>query len=583
MKPKPPKTATVAAAGPEASRRFDLLYAAAVVLAGFAIYWRTLAGPFLFDDADLLEVTSAVRNKNLWIILTGPRPLLILSFAFNHWLTGWNPFYFHLVSILLHVLNTLILWRVARLICDSAGLAAWLAPAARRLIAVVAPLAFLAHPIQTESAGYISSRSELLAATFYLLGMLLFLSSWREKRRWTTAVLLAFLYGCAVSSKQHALTLPGAILLLDYLFLAAQDRRRLARNWPTYALLGAEMALGGVVVVGAVLNVPSAGFSLQEVTWKVYLFTQFRMYCLYAIMLILPLGLNADHHILPSRTLLDHGAGFALAGILAVLAATIYWRRRHALVCFGVLFFFLTLFPTSSFYPLLDYAAERRLYLPSIGFFLAALALAVERLRSLGALRVGLGLLLMACAVAAYVRNRVWEDGLALWQDAAQKSPAKWRAHNNLGFEYAQRGRFAEAEQAFRRAAELVPQKSRSHAEILSSLGSTYANRRLYAEAAATYQIALKINPDIPTLWTNLAIAEVRLNRPEGWDHFRHAIRMNHMAWEPYFARGNLYVELGRYEEAIRDYQRVLYLNKEHADAQNNLRAARGLQGQKKP
>jgi tetratricopeptide (TPR) repeat protein len=545
-----------------------------VAAAGFLVYWRSLHGPFLFDDADLLEARSAVRLSDWRVILTGSRSLLILTYVLNRALTGFDPFYFHLVSVVLHVVNALILWRTVRLIGESPGLRHWLTPEARNRIAVFAPLLFLLSPVQTESVAYISSRSELLAAAFYLLALWLFLSQWREKRPWAVAAALVVLYGCAVASKQTAITLPAAIALLDYFFLAGQDWRQLKKNWRLYAVLGSSMAVGGFFAIRIIINVPSAGFFLKQVTWKDYLFTQFRMYWMYLRLLLVPFGLNADYDIQPSRTLLEHYSWLALLGLIALAGGAIYFRRRCALASFGVGFFLLALLPTSSFYPLLDYAAERRLYLPSAGFILAALALVFAsgfRERTAAA---ALGAVLLIYAAGTYARNAVWENGLALWRDTAEKSPRKWRVYTNLGLEYARRRMFAEATRAYQTASELAPPNSREQAEILSSLGSTFNNRQMYAEAIQYYQAALKIAPDNANAWTNLAMAEIRLNRPEGWAHFQKAIELNPLAFEPHFLRGNLYYQMGRFDEAIRDYERVLQLIPDHPDAQYNLRAA---------
>ena len=104
------------------------------------------------------------------------------------------------------------------------------------------PLLFLTSPIQTESVAYISSRSEVLAATFYIAALWVFASGLREKRPWVTAFLLLFLLICSLSCKQDKLTLPFVILLMDYLLLSGCDWRRMKRNWRTYALF-----LGGTI------------------------------------------------------------------------------------------------------------------------------------------------------------------------------------------------------------------------------------------------------------------------------------------------------------------------------------------------
>src|SRR4029077_5631545 len=136
----------------------------------------------------------------------------------NYRFWGFDAFYFRLFDLILHLINATIVWRIVRHICDSPGLRGWLTRETRNLIAIFAPLLFLVAPVQTESVAYISSRSELLAATFFLLGLLVFLSKWRETRPWLAALAVAFLYGCALASKQHTVTLPVAVLLADYFF-----------------------------------------------------------------------------------------------------------------------------------------------------------------------------------------------------------------------------------------------------------------------------------------------------------------------------------------------------------------------------
>ncbi len=554
------------AAAPRA-RNWGPWYLAGLALLGVVLYWNVLHGPFLFDDMDIREPLTSVRTQNWYAILTGPRPLLIFSYALHYRLAGgqFREFDFHVVSLALHILNAALLWLVLRRLHGLPPLIVW-----------AAPVLFLASPVQTESAAYISSRSELLAATFYLLAMLVFVSPWRERRPWIAAGLVGFCYGCSVTSKQHGLTLPGALMLIDYFFLAGRDWRRMKRNWPAYAVLLGLMLVGGTIVIRQIWNAPSAGFHLKDVTWQDYLCTQFRMYWLYLRLLALPFGLNADYDIRPSRNLLEHFSWLALAGLAALLAAAWRIRSRMPVVSFGVLFYFLTLFPTSSFYPLPDFAAERRLYLPSIGFLVAVLGLLRARWPGRREVVAGLAVTAAAWGAGTVHRNRVWADPLLLWQDTAAKSPGKWRAWANLGREYSDRKRFAEATEAYRRAVDLIPPGDRNRPEALSNLGSTYANRGMYEEAVKIYQEALRMAPG-QRLFTNLAIAELRLGRPEGWEHFEKAMQLDPLAWEPHMARGNFYYEQKRYDEAIQDYQRVLQLLPDHPDAQYNLRAAQAM------
>jgi tetratricopeptide (TPR) repeat protein len=493
---------------------FPFFYGAALVSLGLWIYWPSLSGPFLFDDTQLTEPGALAGVLNPRAGFINSRPLLMITYALNYWFTGLNPFSFHLVNVLLHCLNGLLLWRVLKALLDRPTLASLVSPTWRSLIVHGMPLLFIASPIQTESVAYISSRSELLAAMFYLLALRVFVSPWKENRTWIAAGLIGFLYACSVSSKQHALSLPLAILLLDRLLLS-RDGDQTKQTLPIYSVLMAELLLGAIVVARSMIAAPTAGFFLASVKWPDYLFTQFRVYFLYLRLLAVPFGLNADYDIVLSQSLWDRLSWLALSGLIALVVAAVSCRKRLPLASFGTLFFLLTLAPSSSFFPLLDYAAERRLYLPSIGFFLAALALAAAIWHSTRKLPwIALGLILIAYSAGTFERSRVWADNLTLWQDTANKSPLKYRPHNNLGVEYIRRQRYADAAEAFARAEQLVPPGSAAHAHILNNLGLSYANRGMYARAIEYYENAIRI-VDAAEFRANLAIAQARLAKQE--------------------------------------------------------------------
>ncbi|WP_243688246.1 hypothetical protein [Geotalea toluenoxydans] len=113
---------------------------------------------------------------------------------------------------------------------------------------------------------------------------------------------------------------------------------------------------------------------------------------------------------------------------------------NHRLIAFGIFWFFITLSVESSFIPIVDVIFEHRVYLPSVGFFIAVatlIVLGVEKL-SLGRPRAANGLLvamlLLSCVLAllTFNRNRVWADEITLWEDVAAKSPNLSRPWNNL-------------------------------------------------------------------------------------------------------------------------------------------------------
>ena len=550
-------------------------------LLGLIIYWPSLSGGFILDDFDLLEHFSGVGHSEPDALLRTGRPLLMLSYVLNHRLSGLDPFGFHLTNILLHCLNALLLWRLVSALFSNGRLDDVVSRQFQTVLIHAIPLLFLTSPIQTESVAYISSRSEVLAATFYIAALWVFASGLREKRPWVTAFLVLFFLICSLSCKQDKLTLPFAILLMDYLLLSGRNWRRMKQNWPTYAIFLGGTIAGFWVVVKPILFAPSAGFNLP---WQEYLFTQFRMWFLYLRLLFAPFGLNGDYDIAPSGTIWEHLSWLALIGLILMAAATLYYRRRAPMVTFGALFFFVALAPTTSFLPLLDFAAERRLYLPSIGFFLAALAPVLWIFaRSSRSAYVGLAAVLAIYAVGTFQRSRVWSDDLVFWHDTAEKSPRKRRPLSWLGKLYSDRSVHDRALHYWEQAEKLVEPGSRAHGFLLMNLGVSAANVSDSARAVEYYRKAAAILPRQSILWANLAVAQLRLGREEeGWQSFEQAIKMNRRVPEVYLLRGQELYRRGRYAQAADDYKFLLLLRPKDALAARNLQLAEArLRGQR--
>jgi tetratricopeptide (TPR) repeat protein len=180
----------------------------------------------------------------------------------------------------------------------------------------------------------------------------------------------------------------------------------------------------------------TAGFSLKDFTWYQYFFTQCRAFFVYLRLFFFPINQNADYAFPISRSITEHGAILGLIGIGLMVALAIMFRRRYPLACYGFLVYVVLLAPTSSFVPIQDPLAERRLYLPMIGMLLVT----AELLRRVPLSRQILGSALAAVLVLAgaltYQRNHVWTSDIALWQDTVQKSPQNARAHFQLAYAY---------------------------------------------------------------------------------------------------------------------------------------------------
>ena len=184
--------------------RPDLLYPCLLVAVVLGLYWNTLGHEFVHDDLTLIQQNRTVTELRWGDILSHRvyRPVRTLTYAFNYWLGGLDPTGYHLFNLLLHALNSLLVYWLFRAVTG------------RRTLALAGALLFAAHPVQTAAVAYVSGRKDLLAAFFILAGCLSFLS-YRDtgRRRYLLLCLACLVVG--VLAKELVIVLPALLLLLD--------------------------------------------------------------------------------------------------------------------------------------------------------------------------------------------------------------------------------------------------------------------------------------------------------------------------------------------------------------------------------
>lgn len=487
---------------------------------GLLAYANTWHAPFVFDDRLVIEDNTIIKDLDFFLhpakaqAVSGhfeyqsfkSRFLGHLSFALNYAVHGLDVTGYHLVNFALHLLNGLLVYQLVVLTFLTPY---FTAPPARReamAIALVVSLLFVCHPVQTGAVTYVWQRVTLLATTGYCLSLTLYVR-WRLRGAageapWRPRNIL--LYGLALLSsaaamqcKQIAFTLPVMLLVYEGLFFSGDRKRRLL------ALLPFLLTMAIIPLVLLELNVPladldsspdSGGLAPQGIARPHYLFTQFRVLITYLRLLVWPVNqvLDYDYPIYTSIWQLPVLlSGLALSGLLA-LAVYCLWlsalaRHRHGalrLVGLGILWFFITISIESSVIPIFDVIFEHRLYLPSIGLFIAVVTAVFHAIKQRAdqgkaLLPVALAAGVLAALVltfAAHERNKVWASPITLWQDVTQKSPNKARGFYQLGTTYGEAQDYPNALLALEVADRLAPNSS----QTLNNLGNcNYALGRL--------------------------------------------------------------------------------------------------------
>lgn len=566
----------------------ELLLVAAL-LAGcvWAVYGHTLAAPFVFDDWRHIEGNPHIRLASLKLTALwraafesplATRPVANISFAFNYYFNRYDPAGYHLVNILIHLVNAILLYWLVKIIpvqkigARPPGKVAWMPLAAAVVWAV--------HPLHVQSVTYVIQRMNSLAVLCYLLAMLLFARARLDPpgpgRRFCYAgCLLATIL--ALGSKEISVTLPIFFILFEWYFVRDLRGPR-QRGFLVYIVAAlAVMAIAAVVFLG---NNPLgrivSSYSIRDFTLQERLLTQPRVIVLYLSQILFPhpYRLNLDHDFALSSSLLVPGgtlpAMLLLAGLfaVAVLAA-----RKERLLSFAVIWLLVNFVIESSVFGL-ELVFEHRTYLPSV-FIVPALVLFSGRFLRPG-WRRWMPVLLIALLLAGWTfeRNRVWLDEVGLRRDCLQKSPGKPRAYAILANALERRGWVgddAEAATIYQAGLQLSPTNAD---EFTYNLGNVMLRLGQAREAESYYRQSLALK-DQAVVRLNLGVALERQGREEA-AAAEYAELLQHFPGEAraYNNLGRLMLKAGRLDAAIGAFREALRLRPSYEAARRNLEQA---------
>lgn len=597
MKPGAPRTpAAPPLSVPRPGRRLFRAALALCVAVPALLYCRVLTAPFVFDDHSFIVDDREIQDWGVFFNrivfpsippgglsdnqIDPSRPLTFFTYAVNYWIGRMDTLGYHLFNLAVHIgVVLLVFFLTGRLLELLESPAASGPPAPRKdarpappparfdwrgsrnavLFALFAALLFAVHPMNTEVAAYISHRSDSLATFFFLASILFFLGACEVSAArapalnfggWRMGACVAG-FALAFLSKQIAITLPAVLLALDFVFLSGFRPGRMKARTLLHGCLWLAFAF---FVVYRVTNLgflgDPSGETARNWTPLSYFLTQLRVVPRYFSMMIAPLGQCFDHAVLQSLDWRQWIPGLMIA---AGLLAAGFWAVRRfiapawsgdpkaqpapaafKLVLFGTAWTLVTLAPTSSFLPINDPMAERRMYLPGVGFLLALAAVGwflfgegfagpgAEAGRGRKAARLGL-LLLMGgyfawlCGLTVR-RNELYRDPIAMWKSVIRLYPWNARAHYNLAKLYHESKDDKAAVLEYRKVIGLTPGDVRAY----NNLGNLYKLHRWYPQAVAELQEAIRLDPMHLNAHYNLGQTYEMMGRKrEAFDEYR--------------------------------------------------------------
>jgi len=550
-----------------------------LLLAAAVPYLNSLPNGFAFDDRGMIVENAVVRRESAPVLeaFTQPyhpgalyRPLTFLSYWLNHRTHGLTPFGFHLVNLLLHLVATLLVYRLA-LSLRVGRAAAW-----------VAGLIFAVHPLHTEAVSSIVGRAELLSAIAVLGALLCAARSRRPGARRG-----AWLAGGAALFALGLLCKENAFVFLPLLLVAAwmTDRRgfrpalvglNLSGELPLFlgvgvAYLALRWSLFGTLTVGE--EISPLDNPLAHTSTPVRLGTALVLLVESLGQLVLPLHLSADYsysQIPLVETPGDPRLALALA-VLCALALLLWLTRSQATAAIGGALFFLGAFSLTAnlLFPIGTIRGERLLYLPSVGFAVALGGLAATGLRrSPRATALLLAVVLLGYGVRTWTRNRDWASDATLFAATLETSPNSAKVHHNLGFLAAEEKRYRDAALSFRTALRIYPR----YQEAAFGIGKMYHDRGMTAGALRWYRETLALDPRHLKAHLNIGVLHLNAGRlTAAEESFNHGLAIQPDDARMLTGLGFVRLAEGRFDEARARFEEARRIDPDVPDAGRGL------------
>lgn len=508
----------------------------------FAVYWQTVGHEFIsYDDPEYITDNPAIKqgltlSAIVWAFTTfhasNWHPLTWLSHLLDVELFGMNPAGHHLVNIILHSANSILLFlllnRYSRFFWRSA---------------VVAAL-FALHPLHVESVAWVAERKDLLSALFWMLTLYLY-ADYVEKAGTGRYLLLLTTFTLGLMAKPMLVTLPLVMILLDYWPLRRLDSAdisvcptskfmNLIKEKIPFLLLVAASSTVTIFAQQAALS------SLSATTITARISNALSAYLAYLGKALLPQNLAVFYqfnyelpweHVLGATTLL-----------CAISIMAVRMRQVRPYLFVGWLWYLITLVPVIGIVQVgMQSMADRYTYIPLIGIFIIivwAVADVAEKWRyRQAALTILTATVVTACAITSWQQVSHWRTSTTLFSHAIASTEKNFIAHFRLGNEFEQLGR----------------------AE----------------EAAASYKAALADNPFYGAAYGKLAKISYESGRlEEAIRYYYKELFMNPLS---VYSRNNLGIALaenGQLDEAIRQFSHALTLEPDFEPAQDNLKRA---------
>lgn len=433
-------------------------------LLSYLAYSTSFNVPFYLDDFGSIVNNANLHDASFSSLFSayGLRTIGYVSFWADFSLYKLSPVGYHLTNLIIHVLNGALVFVLLRKLINIAKTD--VSDKTALYVSVVGALLFLLHPLHTQAVTYIVQRLASLVAFFYLLSMCCFIFARTASQLRTRFVLfsLALIAAiCALLTKQNAVTLPFALLLLEWIFF---NRKVVNKLFIAVCVLLIAIVPVYLVFPDDVAYIASSIDTMTRETTGIsrwdYFCTQLYVLWIYIGKFFWPASLHLDYGDSVSN-LAKSAIALAALAHACTLTLALYLRRKLPLISFGILFFYVAHLVESSVIPIRDLVFEHRSYLPDVGLILALCALSLIFIKFVKTRGAHIVVATSVCAVLAllgyltYERNNQWSNPEQFYENELAHNPTNVRTIHNYAEYVGRQGDLEKAEQLIKKMYEV--------------------------------------------------------------------------------------------------------------------------------
>jgi tetratricopeptide (TPR) repeat protein len=543
----------------------------ALAVSTLLVFWQVRNFDFInYDDSAMVyenpNIQTGITLKTIkWAFYNDYwcmwHPLTWFSHMLDWQLFGSNAGGHHLVNLIFHIANTLLLFTVLRKITGSLWPSAFVAAL------------FALHPMHVESVAWIAERKDVLSTFFWLLTMWAY-TRFVNRPKITNYLLIVIFFALGLMAKPMLVTLPFVLLLSDYWPL---NRIKNFDLQVIYRLVLEKIPFFALSVISSVITflVQRSGGAvagINKLTVHHRIANVFLSYAQYIDKMFWPSNLAVFYPFDTGSISFWKAAACAFL-LLGISLFVVRLGRNQRYLLLGWFWFLGTLIPVIGIVQVgLQTYADRYTYIPYIGLFIMIAWSLPELLSKWPQRKIALGLsmvsVLMVIGICSHRQVSFWKNNFTLFSHANEVTQNNYLAYNNLGTSYGKLGRWQDEIEACKKAVGINPDYADAHC----NLGFAYGNLGRWPEAIEACKQAIKIKPDYAEAHSNLGVVYSKLSRyQEAIEAFRQAIRVNPDYADAHYNLGFTYGNLGHYQEAIDAFKQAIRIKPDDAEAHGNL------------